>query len=335
MRRAITTALVMLVLTVPALADRGALQRACFTPTELMAQLGEKQPVRGAAGSHVVAPRASLPRVEPVANALRGAIRRVDLPKGLRLIALTLDLCEQPGEVAGYDGAIIDYLRSTGTKATLFIGGKWMVTHAGRSQQLMSDPLFEIGSHGWAHRNMRALGGIALIDELTNPERAYQVARASLATSACLQSRPDAMAGMADVPQRMPLYRFPFGACNAQALQATADLGLLAIQWDVSTGDPSSSQSARAIADTMLRNTKTGSIIIAHANGRGFNTAAALPLAIPELKRRGFEFVTVSELLAAGTPVVSDTCYDGRPGDTDKYDVWFRKLPTKPAAVAP
>ena len=66
--------------------------------------------------------------------------------------------------------------------------------------------------------------------------------------------------------------------------------------------------------------TRPGSIIIAHANGRGYHTAAALPLAIPKLKALGYEFVTVSELLAAGRPVVASTCYDSRPGDTDRYD---------------
>ena len=54
----------------------------------------------------------------PVSPNFRGAIRRVKLPAGSRkLIALTFDLCEQPGEVAGYDGKIIDYLRAQGIKA--------------------------------------------------------------------------------------------------------------------------------------------------------------------------------------------------------------------------
>jgi hypothetical protein len=54
------------------------------------------------------------------------------------------------------------------------------------------------------------------------------------------------------------------------------------------------------------------------------HTAAALPIAIPALKAKGFEFVTVSELLAAGRPVLVDSCYDSKPGDTDKYDVFFK-----------
>ena len=60
--------------------------------------------------------------------------------------------------------------------------------------------------------------------------------------------------------------------------------------------------------------------MISHANGRGWNTAAALPLAIPKLKAMGYTFVTVSELLARGKPVITETCYDTHPGDTDRYD---------------
>ena len=78
-----------------------------------------------------------------------------------KLIALTFDLCEQPGEIAGYDGAIFDYLRANGIKATFFAGGKWMRSHAERAQQLMSDPLFEMGNHSEAHRNLKLLSGSA------------------------------------------------------------------------------------------------------------------------------------------------------------------------------
>ncbi len=125
------------------------------------------------------------------------------------------------------------------------------------------------------------------------------------------------------MPKNISLFRFPFGSCNAEGLAAAASAGLLAIQWDVSTGDPAPSQSARAIADVMVRNVKPGSIVLMHGNGRGHHTAEALPLAIPKLKGAGYQFVTVSELLAAGTPVITQTCYDSRPGDTDKYDFLF------------
>lgn len=255
----------------------------------------------------------TLATFSPIAPPLRGAIRRVDLPKGRKLIALTLDLCEQPGEVAGYDGAIIDYLRASGIKATLFVGGKWIKSHDERARQLIADPLFEVANHGWAHHNLRLLQGAALQQEIEGPQRAYEAALAKLTAAQCL---PPSAAR----PARMGLFRFPYGACNAASLDAVNDAGLLAIQWDLSTGDPSPSQAAAAIADTMVRHARPGSIVIAHANGRGFHTAAALPLAIPKLKAAGYEFVTVSELLAAGKPVIEPRCYDSKPGDTDRYD---------------
>lgn len=334
-RRADWPALVLCVVTASALgfptarAGEPAPSSRCPSPSHLSAHAGEKAPRKGVRSFDRVEPDRPLVAYAPIPAALRGAIRRVELPKGSRkLIALTLDLCEQTGEIAGYDGAIFDYLRRERIKATLFAGGKWMRSHEPRTRELVADPLFELGNHGWAHRNLRLLQGVALRDEITGPQRAYEAIRARLDTDQCL-------AGDASrrVAPRLGLFRFPFGACNQAALDAVNDAGLLAIQWDLSTGDPSPTQSARAIADAMVRGARPGSIIIAHANGRGFNTAAALPLAIPRLRAMGFEFVTVGELLAAGRPVIAATCYDSRPGDTERYDALFTLRAVRPAAA--
>ncbi len=306
---------------------RSALQSACFAPQSLSARIDEKLPVKLGRPQAIGVPRWK-PADEPPLNTLRGSIRRVDLPPGRKLIALTLDMCEQWSEIAGYDGAIIDYLRANKVKATFFGGGKWMATHGERAQQLMSDDLFEIGTHGWAHRNVRGIGGADLMRELMTPSAAYQVLRQALASQQCAVGQ---QAALQSIPRQPSLYRFPFGACNAAALDAASANGLLTIQWDVSTGDPAPSQSARKIADEMIRHVRPGSIILAHANGRGVHTAEALPLAIPALRAKGFEFVTVSELLAVGKPVVTDTCYDERPGDTDKYDALFAPRALLPA----
>ncbi len=308
-------------------------QSQCFAPEALAAKEGERKPVKGIHTFDAPMAATKLASFKPVPQNLRGAIRRVKLPAGKKLIALTLDLCEQPGEVAGYDGAIFEYLRAQGIKATLFAGGKWMRSHSERVQQLLTDPLFEMANHSEAHRNLRLLEGAALSDEVLGPQRSYEAARQTLAASQCVAGNP---AALTRTPPRMSLFRFPFGACNQQSLDAVNNAGLLAIQWDLSTADPSPGQSGEAIAKAML-NAKPGSILIAHANGRGHHTAEGLPLAIPELKARGFEFVTVSELLAAGTPEVVSTCYDNRPGDSDKYDQLFplKKPETKPAEPKP
>jgi peptidoglycan/xylan/chitin deacetylase (PgdA/CDA1 family) len=196
-----------------------------------------------------------------------------------------------------------------------------MRSHEERTQQLMADPLFEIGNHAEAHRNLRLLEGKRLRDEVAGPQHAYATIRARLAKSQCASAHADAMQSIAP---RLTLFRFPYGACNERALREVHDQGLRAIQWDVSTGDPTPQQSVADIVRAM-GHARPGSIILNHANGRGWHTAAALPIAVAKLRQQGFEFVTVSELLAAGKPVVVPGCYDSRPGDTNRYDHMARR----------
>ena len=305
--------------------DRSALRDRCWSVEQMSGSVEEKRIRKGVRSFNPPAQQTVLAPFASVPQAWRGAIRRVKLPAGKKLIALTFDMCELAGEVTGYDAPLIDYLRANGVKATFFAGGKWMRSHAERTRQLMADPLFEIANHSEAHRNLRLLSGNALTEEIAGPQRAYESERAALGSQQCVQGD----AAFETIAPRLSLFRFPFGACNAAALDAVNDAGLLAIQWDISTGDPVPAQTAEAIAQQMLK-AKPGSIIIGHGNGRGFHTAEALAIAVPQLKARGFEFVTVSELLAQGTPEISATCYNTRPGDTDKYDTFFAPRPPKP-----
>jgi peptidoglycan-N-acetylglucosamine deacetylase len=282
----------------------------CWTPQVLAGTAGELKPSRTHAKLELTALKdEALPTVPPVSQALRGSIRSVTLPPGEKLIALTFDLCETDGSAAGYDGRIVDLLRAEGVKATFFAGGKWMETHAERAAQLIADPNFEIGSHGFRHRDMTRLGGEALSDEIRLTDAAYARARAALLARQC--AAPSAN-DRSPAPH-MSLIRFPYGRCDAASLAAVADHGELAIQWDIVTGDPDPHRSAKAIAKTILDNAHPGAIIIGHANGRGKHTAEALALAIPKLKEEGYSFVTVSELLSAGTPVIAASCYPVRP----------------------
>ena len=284
--------------------------RVCWTSEQLAGTKREIAPRAGVRGARVPPPKRALASFSPAPEPLRGSIRRVKLPDGKKLIALTYDIGEAGYEIAGYDGRIVDYLRENKVKATFFTGGKWLLTHRERAGQIAADPLFEIANHGWRHANLKALSGVSLANEIEFSQAAYEEVREGLAARKCLPSD-------AELPQRMTLLRFPYGTCNARALKAVAEAGLLAIQWDVATGDPARGQSARAIAAIVLRTVRPGSIILGHANGRGWNAAKALPLYVPKLRARGYEFVTVSELLSAGTPEIEQRCYDQRVGDTE------------------
>lgn len=167
-------------------AEEQTLLDRCWTKQALAGAASELKPLRSHAKLDLPALRQEpLPNMSPVPQELRGSIRSVELPPGEKLIALTFDLCETDGSIAGYDGRIVDLLRTLGVKATFFAGGKWMETHEERTAELMADPNFEIGSHGLRHLDMARLSGEALNDEILLTEAAYLRARKNLLARQC------------------------------------------------------------------------------------------------------------------------------------------------------
>jgi len=320
-----------LILGLPA--QRAEAQNAqCWRSADLRVKQGEGLIRKGQRSAYVPLPTGTPRKPDASLQLVRGSIRRVALPPGKKVIALTFDLCEQPYEVAGYQGDIVDYLRKQKVPATFFAGGKWMLTHTDRAQQIMSDRLFELANHSWEHRNFRLLGARRIKSEIDGAQLAYERTYDALAKRHCLapsnSKRSHSRLAHTLAPSRLSLFRFPFGACNAQALKAVNDRGLLAIQWDISSADPWKGQTVERMTRYILSRAKSGSIIIFHANGRGWRTGAALPGIIAGLKAKGFSFATVTQLLAlpGARPIISKTCYDARKGDSNRYDDLSRRL---------
>ena len=93
------------------------------------------------------------------------------------------------------------------------------------------------------------------------------------------------------------LFRLPYGTYNEEALNVIGDNGLYAIQWDDVSGDPDPNIDADRMTNWVLQQVRPGSIIIMHANGRGWHTAVALPAIIEAIRQQGYSLVTVSNLL--------------------------------------
>lgn len=251
----------------------------------------------------------------------RNSIRQVKPYGARKLISLTFDLCERGKERSGYDATVVNYLRDHRIKATFFAGGKWMRSHSEKLMQLMADPLFEVGNHTWAHENLRLLKHRDMSDQILWTQAQYEILREELQRRPCCRAAgPEEMLKIPQVPLT---FRFPYGTCSSEALDLLARLGLPAIQWTIVTGDPGVKQTAQGITREVLTRAAPGSIVILHANGRGHGTAEALPLFIPQLIKKGYEFVTVSELLRSGRVVAASECYELRPGDNLRYDRIF------------
>ncbi len=191
-------------------------------------------------------------------------------------VALTFDACP----AVGFDVGIVHVLTETQTPATFFLSGRWVHTHLSATVYLASVPYFEIGEHSWSHPYFNAISIRRVDDEISRTQ--------SLLTQ---------------ITGRTPtLFRFPYGVYSARAAREIYRLGLTPIQWDVVSGDPVKSMTAPLIERRVLSQTQNGSIIVMHVNGRGWHTAQALPTIIAELRARGFQFVTVSDLLKALPP---------------------------------
>jgi peptidoglycan-N-acetylglucosamine deacetylase len=137
----------------------------------------------------------------------------------------------------------------------------------------------EIANHSYTHRNFTILNPAEIQRELERTQ--------------------DAIASAGVAPSR--LFRPPYGSFNAKVLSVTGSAGFpYAILWSIDTKDWEG-RTAGVIANTVLSRAKPGDIVLFHLHGK--NTAASLPRIIQELKNRDFRFVTVSQLIATGTPV--------------------------------
>ncbi|MCX5882627.1 MAG: polysaccharide deacetylase family protein [Deltaproteobacteria bacterium] len=296
------------------------IQSSLWTPEELMGKPEDKIAVRLTASFNGNLPQRKIPvNIQaPLSPELQNSIRRVAPINGIKVIALTFDLCESATEKSGYDAEIVNYLRENSVKATFFAGGKWMLSHPDKTMQLMTDPLFEVGNHSWSHANFRTIDSGRMDAQILWTQAQYELFRETLRERVIAKQIDPSE--MNKIPKTPLVFRFPYGACSPIALDKLKYFGLPAIQWDIVTGDPARGRSPTEIAQVILQKIRPGAIIICHANGRGYGTAASLPLFVTKLRARGYDFVTVSELLTHGPAVSHKECYELMPGDNRRYD---------------
>jgi peptidoglycan/xylan/chitin deacetylase (PgdA/CDA1 family) len=191
--------------------------------------------------------------------------------------------------VASFDNtAVIDELDAKQVPATFFLSGKWMERYPDTVRRLAADPLFELGSHSYAHVGFAPrcyhLGLLPTSAMAADVERSEQV----------LQQ-------FTDHPTR--LFRFPGGCVNTAAMRAIQPAGVTVIGFDLASGD-AFGHSVTAIVRNTVSSVQNGSIIVMHVTGGNTAplTAQALPAIIDGLRGRGFTLVRVSDLLREDPP---------------------------------
>jgi peptidoglycan/xylan/chitin deacetylase (PgdA/CDA1 family) len=190
-------------------------------------------------------------------------------------VALTFDLCQKPELPAWFDQGIYDVLTRYDVPATFFMGGDWMRTHPDETKLLASNPKFELGNHSWSHPDLPGLSEQTISSEIVKTQdMLYRL-----------------------TGRQARLFRLPAGLYDDLSLSVIAWNGLYTIQWDVETGDPDPNIDSERMNWAVRERVQNGSIIIMHANGRGWHTAEALPQMIEYLQGQGYTLVTVSQLI--------------------------------------
>ena len=198
-----------------------------------------------------------------------------------KVIALTFDACGSAKGMA-LDGRLVEFLEKEQVPATLFINGRWIGPNRAAFDRLAANPLFEIANHGLRHRpasvNGRSAYGIAgtktvaeLVDEIESNAR-----------------------DIAALTGRKPrFYRSGTAYYDEVAVRVAAELGEDVAGFSV-LGDAGATYSRDQVRRALL-SAVSGDIVILHMNHPESGTAAGVMDAVPELKRRGFRFVRLSD----------------------------------------
>ncbi|MFF2999124.1 polysaccharide deacetylase family protein [Streptomyces sp. NPDC057950] len=209
-----------------------------------------------------------------------------------RTVALTFDAdmtADQGPRAAGgehFDNPqLINTLRTFKVPATVFMTGRWADQYPAEARAIGRDPLFEVANHSYSHHAFtKDCYGLPTVSEdrmRADVERAYAAFR------------------RAGVPHPMPYFRFPGGCYDQRALRTLSAVGVTAVQWDVVSGDAFATDSD-AVARQVLQGVKPGSVVVMHCTRSAAPaTERALRTIVPELRKKGYRFVKVSELIGA------------------------------------
>ena len=184
------------------------------------------------------------------------------------MIALTFD--DGP---AAPDNRILAALEAVGGRATFFMVGQNVKGHPDIIRRMMADGC-ELGNHSWSHPQL---------NKLSAGEVRSQINRTN-----------DAIAAVAG--HGATVMRCPYGATGGSVKSVLGDMGYASILWSIDTLDWKT-RNASSTVSSVLNNVKDGDIILMHSLYGA--TAEAVETMVPELVRRGYQLVTVSELAAA------------------------------------
>lgn len=186
-------------------------------------------------------------------------------------VAITFD----DGPHPRYTHAILEVLREYGVTATFFVIGVNVENYPEAFEEIVESGC-EIGNHTYTHKNVTALGEAEIERELDMTEQAI----------------------MKYTKEKPTLFRPPQGAYDARVERIAESRKYDIILWSIDTLDWAHTPPEK-ISSSVISMLDRGDIILMHDyTSHGNSACDALRQIIPTLLELGYEFVTVSELIA-------------------------------------
>ncbi|WP_082683561.1 polysaccharide deacetylase family protein [Fictibacillus sp. FJAT-27399] len=192
-------------------------------------------------------------------------------PKTKKVAALTFD--------DGPDGKTTDQilyiLKKYHVKATFFVVGKQVKAYPSVIKRIHKDGHY-IGNHTYSHPSLTKSNRTKIRSELTKTNQLLHP---------LIGYQPAVM-------------RPPYGSYNNLVISEAKRAHMKVVIWSVDTRDWSG-VSTGTILNTVKKETRPGAIILQHTipHKNMSNTTVALPKIIERLKKQGYTFVTVPEML--------------------------------------
>ncbi|KPV42810.1 polysaccharide deacetylase family protein [Alicyclobacillus ferrooxydans] len=217
---------------------------------------------------------------------------------GPRRVALTFD----DGPDPRYTSQVLSILAEEDVKATFFLVAERAAANPSLVAQIVAGG-HDIGSHSYRHHH----------HWFRDPVTTFLDMKRSKETLERMTGRP------------IRFYRPPWGAFNWFTKLTSLKLGLRPTLWSARAIDWLPGDHATEVEQRVIVGAHPGAIVLCHdaggAEGAPRNTITALPQAIEQLRRLGYEFSTVSEMSEAW-----ETFEQQRRSLYRGYPLWRRML---------
>jgi peptidoglycan/xylan/chitin deacetylase (PgdA/CDA1 family) len=194
-----------------------------------------------------------------------------------QLVALTFD--DGPSEP--YTNNLLEVLERHKVKATFFMVGKNIEKYPDIAKAVLAQK-HEVGNHSYSHTSLVLKSPSFVRSEIDKTDLLLQ----NLGVRGEIYFRS---------PFGTQLFSVPWVLLEKKKKNILFDINTVPRDW--------CTQDAEIIAQRVINQIKPGAIILLHDGGKGsrFATVKATDIIIRELKKRGFKFATISQLLAHST----------------------------------